>query len=189
MQGMCLLTLTVSVPSLKPPPCTPGLAVCDKKASPLQLGLFFTGLYILAIGTGGTKPNISTIGADQFDDFEPKERGHKLSFFNWWMFSIFFGTLFANTFLVYIQDNVGWAVGYGLPTLGLAISIAIFLVGVLSTVTSHPLEAHLQEWPGSSLPLRGSGESISLRTQTTSMSWLLKSTPRRASFGSTPLVL
>ncbi|KAH9764206.1 protein NRT1/ PTR FAMILY 5.2 [Citrus sinensis] len=74
-------------------------------------------------------PNISTIGADQFDEFEPKEKAHKLSFFNWWMFSIFFGTLFANTVLVYIQDNVGWTLGYGLPTLGLAISIAIFFAG------------------------------------------------------------
>ncbi|KAJ0512514.1 putative proton-dependent oligopeptide transporter family, MFS transporter superfamily [Helianthus annuus] len=29
------------------------------------------------------------MGADQFDDFEPKERAHKLTFFNWWVFSIF----------------------------------------------------------------------------------------------------
>ncbi|KAL3604583.1 hypothetical protein D5086_005442 [Populus alba] len=42
---------------------------------------------------------------------------------------IFFGTLFSNTFLVYIQDNVGWTLGYALPTLGLAVSIIVFLVG------------------------------------------------------------
>lgn len=129
LQGMCLLTLAVSVPSLKPPSCTPAANVNCKSASTLQLGVFFGGLYILAVGTGGTKPNISTIGADQFDDFEPKERAHKLSFFNWWMFSIFLGTLFANTVLVYIQDNVGWTLGYGLPTLGLLISVVIFLAG------------------------------------------------------------
>ncbi|KAL9667821.1 hypothetical protein QQ045_002189 [Rhodiola kirilowii] len=82
-------------------------------------------LYTLTIGTGGTKPNISTIGADQFDDFHPKEKSQKLSFFNWWMFSIFFSTLFANTVLVYVQDNVGWTLGYGLPMTGLAISIEL----------------------------------------------------------------
>ncbi|WOL10637.1 hypothetical protein Cni_G19396 [Canna indica] len=131
LSGMCLLTLAVSLPSLKPPPCGANTAdpTCTAKASSLQLGVFFAALYILALGTGGTKPNISTIGADQFDDFHPRERGHKLSFFNWWMFSIFFGTLFANTVLVYVQDNVGWTLGYGLPTLGLAISIAIFVAG------------------------------------------------------------
>ncbi|RWR97603.1 protein NRT1/ PTR FAMILY 5.2-like protein [Cinnamomum micranthum f. kanehirae] len=129
LSGMCLLTLAVSVPSLKPPPCSQANNVDCKGASPLQLGVFFGALYILAIGTGGTKPNISTIGADQFDDFEPKERAHKLSFFNWWIFSIFLGTLFANTVLVYVQDNVGWTLGYGLPTLGLLLSLMIFVCG------------------------------------------------------------
>ncbi|XP_054822202.1 LOW QUALITY PROTEIN: protein NRT1/ PTR FAMILY 5.2-like [Prosopis cineraria] len=129
LSGMCLLTLSVSLPSLKPPKCIEkDLANCNK-ASPLQLAVFYGALYTLAIGTGGTKPNISTIGADQFDDFDPKEKSSKLSFFNWWMFSIFFGTLFANTILVYVQDNVGWTLGYALPTLGLAISIGIFLGG------------------------------------------------------------
>ncbi|KQJ97033.1 hypothetical protein BRADI_3g28410v3 [Brachypodium distachyon] len=129
--GMSLLTMAVSLPSLKPPKCglgTPDVA-CDHKASGVQLGVFFLALYILAVGTGGTKPNISTIGADQFDEHEPRERRHKLSFFNWWMFSIFFGTLFANTVLVYIQDKIGWTVGYALPTAGLAVSIAIFTAG------------------------------------------------------------
>ncbi|TVU30407.1 hypothetical protein EJB05_22028 [Eragrostis curvula] len=129
--GMSLLTLSVSLPALRPPKCGAGTSDpdCLHKASSAQLGVFFLALYILAVGTGGTKPNISTIGADQFDDTHPRERRHKLSFFNWWMFSIFFGTLFANTVLVYIQDNVGWTVGYALPTLGLAVSIAIFTAG------------------------------------------------------------
>ncbi|KAJ1416629.1 Proton-dependent oligopeptide transporter family [Sesbania bispinosa] len=125
--GMCLLTLAVSLPTLKPPQCV--LKQNCPQSSPFQKGIFFLALYIIALGTGGTKPNISTMGADQFDDFEPKERSHKLSFFNWWFFSILFGTLFSNTLLIYIQDNVGWAIGYGLPTIGLAISITLFLVG------------------------------------------------------------
>ncbi|KAI3442122.1 Cyanate hydratase (Cyanase) [Psidium guajava] len=126
---MTVLTLTVSLPGLRPPPCSETNVEKCKKASTLQLALFYGALYALALGTGGTKPNISTIGADQLDDFDPKEKSHKLSFFNWWAFSAFSGALFAYTVLVYIQDNVGWALGYGLPTLGLAFSIAIFLAG------------------------------------------------------------
>ncbi|KAM5553278.1 protein NRT1/ PTR FAMILY 5.2-like [Rosa sericea] len=129
LSGMSVLTLAVSLPALKPPKCLDANVENCKKASTLHLAVFYGALYTLAIGTGGTKPNISTIGADQFDDFDPKEKAQKLSFFNWWMFSIFFGTLFANTFLVYIQDNVGWTLGYALPTLGLLISILIFLAG------------------------------------------------------------
>ncbi|KAF8032590.1 hypothetical protein BT93_D1489 [Corymbia citriodora subsp. variegata] len=134
LMGMSLLTLAVSVPSLRPPSCGPGIKEeeCDKHASALQIGIFYCALYIIAVGTGATKPNISTMGADQFDNFEPKERNQKLSFFNWWMFSTFFGILFANTFLIYVQENLGWALGYGLPTLGLALSILVFLVGTPS---------------------------------------------------------
>ncbi|WZZ13955.1 hypothetical protein YC2023_107044 [Brassica napus] len=127
--GMLVLTLSVSIPGLKPPECSMANAEDCEKASVLQLAVFFGALYTLAIGTGGTKANISTIGADQFDETDPKEKIQKMSFFNWWMFSIFFGTLFANTVLVYVQDNVGWGWGYGIPTLGLAISIFVFLLG------------------------------------------------------------
>jgi len=126
MQGMVLLVLSVSLPALKPRPCHAG--VCPK-ASALQLGVYFGGLYIVALGNGGTKPNISTIGADQFDEFDPREKMHKLSFFNWWMFTIFLGILFSSTVLVYLQDNVSWSIGYGIPTLGLLVSIAVFLAG------------------------------------------------------------
>lgn len=129
-QGMCLLTLAVSLPSLRPPPCSQ--AVNEEncaKASGFQVSIFYCALYIIALGSGGTKPNISTIGADQFDEFEPKERTHKLSFFNWWMISLIFGVLFSNSFLVYIQENVGFSIGYGLPTAGLTIAVSVFLIG------------------------------------------------------------
>ncbi|TVU48440.1 hypothetical protein EJB05_08077 [Eragrostis curvula] len=126
LMGMVLLTLAVSLPVLKPPPCDG--SVCPR-ASALQLGVYFGGLYIVAFGNGGTKPNISTIGADQFDEFDPREKMHKLSFFNWWMITIFVGILFSSTVLVYLQDNISWSIGYGIPTLGLMISISIFLAG------------------------------------------------------------
>ncbi|KAJ3706762.1 hypothetical protein LUZ61_010467 [Rhynchospora tenuis] len=130
--GMLLLTLAVSVPTLKPA-CknitNDGTYFNCKKASPLQLGIFFLSLYILAIGNGGCKANISTIGADQFDAFDQKEHVQKHSFFNWWLFSVFFGNLFAATVLVYIQDNVGWAVGYALSTVGITVAVTIFVIG------------------------------------------------------------
>eukprot|EP01018_Ginkgo_biloba_P015172 Gb_08056 [translate_table: standard] len=128
--GMVLLTVAVSLKALKPPPCSGHNSdrVCEK-ASPLQIGFFYFSLYVLAVGTGGTKPNISTFGADQFDDFHQEEKLQKNSFFNWWMFSVCFGALVAQTVLVYIQDNVGWALGYGIPTAGLFASLLIFLIG------------------------------------------------------------
>ena len=127
LQGMSLLTLAVSIIGLKPPQCI-DMADCET-ASTLQLAIFYGALYMLAMELGGIQPNILTMGAGQFDDFDPKEKDHKLSFFNWWMLSISIGTLLVNTVIVYIQDNVGWTLGYSLPTAGLAISIMIFLAG------------------------------------------------------------
>ncbi|MFS7975435.1 putative proton-dependent oligopeptide transporter family [Helianthus anomalus] len=69
------------------------------------------------------------MGADQFGDFEPKERTHKLTFFNSWVFSIFFGTLFSDTFLVYIEDTMDWRLGYGILTLILLVAIVAFVFG------------------------------------------------------------
>jgi len=126
--GMVLLTLAVSLPSLRPPECESDSNLCEK-ASKLQIGIFYLALYVLAVGTGGTKPNISTMGADQFDAFDPKEKHQKLSFFNWWMFSAFTGTLIGQTFLIYVQENVGFSLGYAIPTVGLTISVVIFLIG------------------------------------------------------------
>lgn len=126
--GMVILTLAVALPSLRPPECNSDSNLCEK-ASKLQIGIFYFALYVLAVGTGGTKPNISTIGADQFDEFDPKERLQKASFFNWWIFSVFLGMLFADSFLIYIQDRVGFTLGYAIPTAGLIISVVLFLIG------------------------------------------------------------
>lgn len=122
---MILLTMSASLKFMKPT-CIKG--VCTK-ASTTQIAFFYISLYIIAIGAGGTKPNISTFGADQFDDFNPHEKNLKVSFFNWWMFSSFVGGLCATLALVYIQENLGWGLGYGIPTVGLLLSLFLFYLG------------------------------------------------------------
>ncbi|KAJ6811574.1 protein NRT1/ PTR FAMILY 5.1 [Iris pallida] len=123
--GMVLLTLAVTLKSLRPS-CTPD-GVCEKSTS--HVAFFYSSLYVIALGAGGIKPNISTFGADQFDDFDPYEKELKASFFNWWMFSSFLGGLAASLALVYIQENLGWGLGYGIPTVGLIVSLVIFYFG------------------------------------------------------------
>ncbi|XP_040380598.1 protein NRT1/ PTR FAMILY 5.1 isoform X2 [Oryza brachyantha] len=126
LTGMVLTTLSVSLKALHPQ-CTPDGGCAPATRS--QVTFFYAALYTMAIGAGGTKPNISTFGADQFDDFDARERKTKASFFNWWMFSSFTGGLVAVLVLVYVQENVGWGVGYTIPTVGLALSLLLFYVG------------------------------------------------------------
>ncbi|KAF5750051.1 Peptide transporter 2 isoform 1 [Tripterygium wilfordii] len=126
LMGMCTLTLSASVPALKPVECLD--SVCPS-ATPAQYAVFFFGLYLIALGTGGIKPCVSSFGADQFDDTDPKERVSKGSFFNWFYFSINIGALISSSFLVWIQDNAGWGLGFGIPALFMGIAIASFFSG------------------------------------------------------------
>jgi peptide/histidine transporter 3/4 len=123
---MCALTLSASIPALKPAECVGSLC---PPATPAQYAVFFFGLYLIALGTGGIKPCVSSFGADQFDDTDPKERVKKGSFFNWFYFSINIGALISSSFLVYIQDNAGWGLGFGIPALFMGIAIASFFSG------------------------------------------------------------
>ncbi|CAN1240658.1 Protein NRT1/ PTR FAMILY 5.1 [Linum grandiflorum] len=119
LQGMVMLTMAASLKSMKP----------KSTSSPSQIAFFYLSLYVIAVGSGGTKPNISTFGADQFDELDPLEKKLKASFFNWWMFSSFLGGMVANVGLVYVQENLGWGLGYGIPTAGLLMSLFVFYIG------------------------------------------------------------
>ncbi|KAL6138842.1 hypothetical protein ACLB2K_064121 [Fragaria x ananassa] len=113
------------VQGLKPP--------CDKNnlCSPtqFQVGVFFIGLYLIALGTGGIKPCVSSFGADQFDDTDEAEKKNKGSFFNWFYFSINIGALVASSVLIWIQTNVGWGWGFGIPAVAMALAVVSFFSG------------------------------------------------------------
>ncbi|XVF02961.1 hypothetical protein REPUB_Repub04eG0219400 [Reevesia pubescens] len=120
---MCTLTLSASIPALKPAECV-GF-ICPS-ATPAQYAAFFTGLYLIALGSGGIKPCLSSFGADQFDDTDPKERLTKGSFFNWYYFSVNIGALISSSLLVWVQDNIGWGLGFGIPALSMGLANGSF---------------------------------------------------------------
>ncbi|KAH7656141.1 Proton-dependent oligopeptide transporter family protein [Dioscorea alata] len=124
--GMGTLTLSASVPAFKPSGCV--ASVCPE-ATAVQYTIFFLGLYLIALGTGGIKPCVSSFGADQFDDTDVNERIKKGSFFNWFYFSINIGALISSSLLVWVQDNCGWGLGFGIPTLFMGLAIGSFFCG------------------------------------------------------------
>ncbi|KAL5102433.1 hypothetical protein RYX36_006761 [Vicia faba] len=123
--GMTLLTLSASVPGIKPTCYTKD----DCHATHEQSAICFVALYLIALGTGGIKPCVSSFGADQFDDADEVEKEHKSSFFNWFYFSINIGALIAASLLVWIQDNVSWGLGFGIPAIAMAIAVVSFFSG------------------------------------------------------------
>ncbi|KAM1033464.1 hypothetical protein FF1_036956 [Malus domestica] len=94
-----------------------------------QKAMFFVSLYTLAIGQGGHKPCVQTFAADQFDEDLPEEKKAKSSFFNWWYMGIVVGASTAILAVIYVQDNVGWAAGFGIMTGAMVVALVLFLLG------------------------------------------------------------
>ncbi|OWM80886.1 hypothetical protein CDL15_Pgr006917 [Punica granatum] len=120
--GMVLLTLSASIDGLRPAPCT--ARPCPKATSG-QTAFLYAALALIALGTGGIKPCVSSFGADQFDESDPREAHNKYAFFNWFFFAINMGALFGITVLVYLQDEKGWVWGFAVPTATMMFSVVI----------------------------------------------------------------
>jgi len=123
---MVALTLSASVPGLKPAECIGSLC---PPATMVQSTVLFSGLYLIALGTGGIKPCVSSFGADQFDKTDPSERVRKASFFNWFYFTINIGAFVSSTVLVWIQENYGWELGFLIPTVFMGLATMSFFFG------------------------------------------------------------
>lgn len=112
LMGLVLLTISVSAISL-----------AHRKP------IFFLALYILSVGEGGHKPCVQTFAADQFDENVPEEKLAKSSFFNWWFLGIVVGSTSAIIVVIYVQEHIGWAIGFGMPMVAVAGALFIFLMG------------------------------------------------------------
>jgi peptide/histidine transporter 3/4 len=95
-----------------------------------QTGFLYGALALIALGTGGIKPCVSSFGADQFDEADVEELPKKYAFFNWFFFAINMGAILGITVLVYIKEKKGWALGFGLPTGAMVISTIILAAGI-----------------------------------------------------------
>ncbi|CAI9786955.1 unnamed protein product [Fraxinus pennsylvanica] len=127
--GLGFLSLSAILYSFKSSDCQN--AANDTACSPpeFQIVIFFLSLYLVALAQGGHKPCVQAFGADQFDEQDPKERKSKSSFFNWWYFSMCAGTLVGLAFLTYIQDNLSWGLGFGIPCIIMSLALILFLLG------------------------------------------------------------
>ncbi|KZV47572.1 nitrate transporter [Dorcoceras hygrometricum] len=127
IMGMAALTVSAVLPRLRPPPC-PAQVDCEE-ASGQQLWILYISLLLMSLGAGGMRPCVVMFAADQFDMTKSKVESRTWNFFNWYYFCMGVASFLALTVVVYIQDNISWAWGLGIPTIAMALSIVVFIVG------------------------------------------------------------
>ncbi|XP_074276756.1 protein NRT1/ PTR FAMILY 3.1-like [Silene latifolia] len=125
--GFIAMTMSAIIPKLHPKPC-PTQVNCQE-ASTHQLWVLYLALLLTSIGTGGIRPCVVTFAANQFDMTKSGVASRKWNYFNLYYFCMGLATLTALTVIVYIQDNVGWGWGLGIPTISMGLSIIAFVVG------------------------------------------------------------
>ncbi|KAH0658951.1 hypothetical protein KY285_029258 [Solanum tuberosum] len=123
--GLGFLTLSTVLPSSHSD-CQ-DTATCSPPK--FQIIFFFFSLYLVAFGQGGHKPCVQAFGADQFDAQDPEESKAKSSFFNWWYFGMCGGLFMTLCILNYVQDNLSWGLGFGIPCIVMGLALVVFLLG------------------------------------------------------------
>nr|BAJ98126.1 predicted protein [Hordeum vulgare subsp. vulgare] len=128
--GMLAVSSMLQTRQVRPAECHGTTTACSPppstSPSPTHLGFFYTALYLLALAQGFHKPCSEALGADQFDSSAGASRS---SYFNWFHFSISWGYAIAATAVTYIEENVGWTVGFAACWAIMVVYLAVFLLG------------------------------------------------------------
>jgi POT family proton-dependent oligopeptide transporter len=87
---------------------------------------FYTGLFLIALGSGGIKPLVSAFVGDQFDQSNKHKAKVVYDAFYW---TINFGSFFASLLMPRILSAYGPAIAFGIPGILMFIATVIFWLG------------------------------------------------------------
>jgi POT family proton-dependent oligopeptide transporter len=100
---------------------------------------FYTGLFLIALGSGGIKPCVSAFVGDQFDQTNKSLAKVVFDAFYW---IINFGSFFASLLMPVFLKYLGPAVAFGVPGLLMFVSTLIFWLGRRHYVVVPPAPPH-----------------------------------------------
>lgn len=101
--------------------------------------ILFSGLFTIALGTGGIKPCVSAFVGDQVSDCDSQTMTRVYSAFYW---SINFGSFFAMLFIPFVRDNWGYGIAFAIPGGLMALATLIFWAGHPTYHHKAPAQPH-----------------------------------------------
>ena len=87
---------------------------------------FYTGLFLIALGSGGIKPLVSAFVGDQFDQ---SNKGKAKVVYDAFYWTINFGSFFASLLMPIFLKSYGPSVAFGIPGALMMIATVIFWAG------------------------------------------------------------
>ncbi|KAM7459375.1 hypothetical protein LguiA_036369 [Lonicera macranthoides] len=126
--GMFLLWLTATIPQARPPPCAKSNTSCAASTT-LQLVLLYTSLGLMSTGAGGIRSSSLAFGKDQLTKRKNlKNIGVLESYFGWYYAAATVSAILGLTCVVYIQEHMGWSVGFGVAAVLMFFSALSFFL-------------------------------------------------------------
>ncbi|TVU15422.1 hypothetical protein EJB05_38943, partial [Eragrostis curvula] len=130
--GYMLLALQAQLPSLHPPLCAINKEPNNcKPAQGWNFALLYLSLSMFAVGEGCMRSCIPSLGGDQFSSDDPKKSQLKSTFLIWLKFANSIGAIIGLVFLVWMENNLGWNIGF-------MMCAVIVLVGLFVAVSGTP---------------------------------------------------
>ncbi|GFQ05248.1 protein nrt1/ ptr family 2.11 [Phtheirospermum japonicum] len=126
--GLLVIALTAVFKKMHPPHCGPEEAHCIGPTSG-QTAFLLSGFGLMILGAGTIRPCNLAFGADQFNPNIDSGKKGLDSFFNWYFFTLAFAQMISVSLVVYVQSNVSWSIGLGIPAIFMLISCFVFFVG------------------------------------------------------------
>ncbi|KAG5523449.1 hypothetical protein RHGRI_035309 [Rhododendron griersonianum] len=127
--GMVLLWMTTVIPQARPPYCNQLKGESCKSPTGSQYVTLLFSFVLMSIGAGGIRPCSLAFGANQVDQRDnPNNKQVLEKFFSWYYAAISISVIIALTVIVYIQDNAGWKVGFGVPAILMFLSALAFFI-------------------------------------------------------------
>ncbi|KAG7029720.1 Protein NRT1/ PTR FAMILY 1.2, partial [Cucurbita argyrosperma subsp. argyrosperma] len=122
--GMFVLWLTAMIPQARP--FCDG-AICDTP-SIAQLLFLYSSYALMSMGSGCLQSSNLAFGANQLHRKNKSNSGILDRYFDLYYVSSASGSLIGVSCIVYIQDRMGWRVGFGVPVALMLLSTVIFLL-------------------------------------------------------------